>query len=233
MLKLATKSERLRWARINAGFPSAAQAARRLGVPYGTYAGHENGLRGVKESELERYAKAFGVTVIWLIYGDEQEDLENQLVPYFGLAGFHPEGRLDGVVEAMNTNWLTYPRISDRPLAYIVVAGNLARGIADREWHITIERNFTPPDEDHIGCLCVCKIKGGNYFLRTLQRGRKNGRFDLEGPTFETRRDEQVEKVSFVSTILTTAAVRELNKLNKDRVTTLMQGIEFDVEPGS
>lgn len=229
MLKLATKSERLRWARINAGFPSAAQAARRLGVPYGTYAGHENGLRGVKESELERYAKAFGVTVVWLIYGDEEEDLNKQLVPYFGIAGSAPEGRLEGVIEAMNTDWLSYPNISDNPAAYIIVASNLARGIAEPGWYITIQRHFKDPGEDHIGCLCVCKLKGGEYYLRTLQRGRKQGRFDLEGPVFETKRDQLVEKVSLVTTILTTQAVRELKKLNKDRMKTLTRGIEFDL----
>ncbi len=40
--------ERLVAARKQAGFDSAADAAAALGVPYGTYAGHENGSSGFK-----------------------------------------------------------------------------------------------------------------------------------------------------------------------------------------
>jgi transcriptional regulator with XRE-family HTH domain len=61
------KHERLRQARIEAGFPTAAAAATRFGWTYPTYAGHENGSRGIRPDELLVYAKAFKVPVGWLL----------------------------------------------------------------------------------------------------------------------------------------------------------------------
>ena len=60
--------ERLARARRAAGYPSAAAAARALSVPYPTYAGHENGARGLR-GKLEDYARRFGVTTDWLLTG--------------------------------------------------------------------------------------------------------------------------------------------------------------------
>lgn len=63
-----SKNHRLKTARVQAGFRTAADAARHLGVPYGTYSGHESGSRGIKEEDLKKYAKAFDVSVVWLAY---------------------------------------------------------------------------------------------------------------------------------------------------------------------
>lgn len=66
---MATMQDRLREARIAAGFPTAAAAARALGLPYQTYAGHENGKTGFKHEAAERYARKFRVSLEWLITG--------------------------------------------------------------------------------------------------------------------------------------------------------------------
>lgn len=58
--------ERLATARRAAGFESAAAAARALGIAYPTYAGHENGSRGVR-ANLEKYARKYGVSTDWLL----------------------------------------------------------------------------------------------------------------------------------------------------------------------
>jgi hypothetical protein len=61
--------ERLRKARENAGFESATDAAEALGIPYGTYAGHENGASGFRSDKGEIYAKKFKVRFEWLMRG--------------------------------------------------------------------------------------------------------------------------------------------------------------------
>jgi phage repressor protein C with HTH and peptisase S24 domain len=63
---------RLAEARKAAGFSSAAAAAESLGMKYPTYAGHENGSRGLR-ANLERYARRFGVTVDWLLTGGKAQ----------------------------------------------------------------------------------------------------------------------------------------------------------------
>ena len=73
-------SKRLRRARIDAGFRSAKAAAEALGIPYPTYAGHENGARGIKTNELRLYANKFGVSETWLLFEAPQQQREVKLL---------------------------------------------------------------------------------------------------------------------------------------------------------
>lgn len=61
---------RLRIARESAGFSSAADAANRFGWVYSTYAGHENGSRGILAPRIREYAAAFRASSAWLLDGD-------------------------------------------------------------------------------------------------------------------------------------------------------------------
>lgn len=61
--------ERLQKARLHAGFETATEAAEALGIPYGTYAGHENGSSGFRADKGEIYARRFKVRFEWLMRG--------------------------------------------------------------------------------------------------------------------------------------------------------------------
>lgn len=61
--------ERLVAARKQAGFDTAVEAAEAVGVPYPTYAGHENGSSGFRADKGEVYAKKFKVRFEWLMRG--------------------------------------------------------------------------------------------------------------------------------------------------------------------
>lgn len=65
------RADRLRQARLAAGFETATDAADRHGWKYPTYAGHENGARGIKPRDIAKYAVAFGVDPSWLEFGDK------------------------------------------------------------------------------------------------------------------------------------------------------------------
>jgi hypothetical protein len=65
------KNLRLKQSRIKAGFKTAASASAYLGIPYGTYSGHENGSRGIQDDELQQYAKTFKVSLYWLAFGEK------------------------------------------------------------------------------------------------------------------------------------------------------------------
>ena len=67
-------AERLRWARRQAGFTSAAAFARVVDVPEVTYRAHEKGVRavggrGLSEHAARLYAEPLGVTWAWLLTG--------------------------------------------------------------------------------------------------------------------------------------------------------------------
>lgn len=62
-------SERLQLARKQAGYRSAADAARAMGVAEPTYSAHENGSRGITSKAAQKYARKFNVDAAWLLYG--------------------------------------------------------------------------------------------------------------------------------------------------------------------
>lgn len=68
-LRMTSSNERLRQARIAAGYASQREAAKSLGVVEGTYNGHENGHRGFPASRAPAYARKFKVSEEWLLYG--------------------------------------------------------------------------------------------------------------------------------------------------------------------
>lgn len=67
--RMSDPAERLRIARLRAGFETGKDAALSMGVAVSTYLGHENGSRGIKPGMATRYAKRFKVPEQWLLYG--------------------------------------------------------------------------------------------------------------------------------------------------------------------
>lgn len=66
--------DRLKRARKAAGFETAADAARALGIPDQTYFAHENGSRGFRSGRGKVYARRFKVPYEWLMTGDGSID---------------------------------------------------------------------------------------------------------------------------------------------------------------
>ena len=58
---------KLRSAREEKGFASAAEAARHFGWPIPTYCAHENGTRGIRRDAAIKYAKAYGIQAAALL----------------------------------------------------------------------------------------------------------------------------------------------------------------------
>ena len=74
---METAADRLKWARRQAGYGSAASFARAAGVPEVTYRAHEKGLegsggRGLSERAARDYAHHLGIDWVWLMTGAGQ-----------------------------------------------------------------------------------------------------------------------------------------------------------------
>lgn len=67
---MMTPADRLRTARLAAGFGSATDAAKAFGWTVSTYLGHENGSRGLPVDAAQRYGRAFKVAWQFLISGE-------------------------------------------------------------------------------------------------------------------------------------------------------------------
>lgn len=72
-----TRADRLRKARIGAGYASASVAARSLGVSPSTYIHHENGTRDFGEDAATLYARRYHVTISWLLLGEGEMETED------------------------------------------------------------------------------------------------------------------------------------------------------------
>ena len=66
---MRTLAERLAAARLTAGYEKASDAIEAFGFSQFTYYQHENGTREPGKPLLERYAKAYKVSVDWLLRG--------------------------------------------------------------------------------------------------------------------------------------------------------------------
>ena len=62
-------ADRLKRARIAAGYGAMRDASEAFGWPPGTYSGHETGARRISEEDLADYAKAFACPLEWLRSG--------------------------------------------------------------------------------------------------------------------------------------------------------------------
>lgn len=80
------RADRLKQAREFRGWDEAKKAAFAMGVPKGTYYGHESGSRGMKHATVVRYAKFFKVSAAWLWegIGNMIEGVDASRVPVVG-----------------------------------------------------------------------------------------------------------------------------------------------------
>lgn len=65
-----TPADRLRHARLAAGFATAAEAATRHGWNVNTYKSHENGQRNLRPDRVALYASVFQVSPAWIHFGE-------------------------------------------------------------------------------------------------------------------------------------------------------------------
>lgn len=66
---MQTPADRLKAARIAAGYETALDASEAMGIPSATYNQAERSTRALTEARAQRYAKFFRTTPEWLLYG--------------------------------------------------------------------------------------------------------------------------------------------------------------------
>lgn len=75
------RAKRLKKARELAGYDTATDAAKAMGIAYSTYAGHENGSRKFDIDEAKRYARMFRVRWDWIMEGVANGKTQPELTP--------------------------------------------------------------------------------------------------------------------------------------------------------
>lgn len=167
--------ERLKEARVSAGFESARHAADQFGWSYSTYVSHENGQRGLKLDALKKYARAFRVELKWLIDGEYQQvehyDVDVKVVPVVGKAAAgvwleFSEEEYDHTQLIPAVPSPRYPHADQ--VAYKVEGPSMNRVIPDGAYAIgmLIESSRHPRHGDIVAAI---RVRGG-LMERTIKR---------------------------------------------------------------
>ena len=184
-IAMMERNERLKQARKARGFRSSKDAAERLGVPYGTYAGHEAGTRGIKDDEIARYASAFKVSVPWLAYGIDMAG--RATVPLVGYVGAGAETHLFGNGQGPFDE-VEAPEGSNEKTVAVEIRGESLGSFFDR-WLVFYDDVRDPPSTNMIGDLCIVGTKDGRVLIKKLAKGSHRGLYTLlsqfESPIFD------------------------------------------------
>lgn len=185
--------DRLRKARIAAGFKSAAAAADAQTPKWNknSYSSNENGNAPFSFKTAQKYASAFGVRAEWLYTGQgpvNDEQSSEKLVRIIGTVGAANDGMV--IMETAHERWdfAPLPPGGTEKASALEVRGGSMPGIADEGSLLYFEEQLTKPSKDMINRVVVVETEDGQVLVKRLLRGAEKGVFDLQsvvGPTLE------------------------------------------------
>jgi phage repressor protein C with HTH and peptisase S24 domain len=191
--------DRLKEARIKAGFETATDAAEAFGWKPPTYMAHENGSRGVPRQKLETYARAFKVPLLWLLTGQGPQETPN----YAGIIGKIGAGaEIIPVDGAMDLGRIELPGAfkTKNELVGFEVMGDSQYPVI-RDGDVVFAGAATREPESLVGKECVVQIHDGPALVKTIEKGSEPGLFTLISANALPMRDVQLDwarKVEFI-----------------------------------
>ena len=193
--------ERLTAARKNAGYETAADAAAALGVPYPTYAGHENGSSGFRAPTGEIYARRFKVRFEWLMSGrGAMTDEKPRITKIVGRAGAATDGRVIFAESDGEFGAVFVPEGASEKSVAIEIEGYSMGFLADGALVFYSERGA--PTDDMLGTIVVVETDDGAVLLKRLLRGSRQGRYDLESLNGPTLRDQKLKWAAHIDSLV-------------------------------
>lgn len=196
--------QRLRQARLDRGYETAASAADAHGWSRNTYASNENGNAPFSYRRAKEYAAAFGVSPEWLYdaAGAMQPESERTDVAVIGRVGANPDGT---VLFALGHDPCELAPIppggTDRARALRVV-GHSMRGLADDGALIYFEDQRTAPTPDMLGQVVIVETDTEEVLVKRLLRGSRPGLYDLESIAGPMRHDARLRWAAHITAII-------------------------------
>lgn len=175
-------ADRLRRARVAAGFDQMVDAARRLGVNPNTYAQHENGIRGFRHPTAEQYARAFAVDLTWLLTGKGEMGRKaktgaQNTVPVVGYVSAGAEAVLFGEGQGPFDD-VPAPAFASPETVAVEIRGE-SLGPFFNEWLVFYDDVRSPITPDLIGELCVVGLPDKRVLIKKIQNSRTEGLYHL------------------------------------------------------
>lgn len=173
------RHQRLKTARER-HFRTAKDAAASLGLPYGTYSGHESGSRGIKDDELQLYARRFHVPLQWLAHGiGDLNDKPTSIVTIVGRIG--AGAQIDVGVEQIPESGDQIETVLPLPAGAIgfEVVGDSMWPRYDPGDVIVCDANGIPLGDLPEGEEAAVRTSEGLRYLKRVYRGQPEGFHDL------------------------------------------------------
>ncbi len=198
------RAQRLRQARIDKGFDTAAAAADAFGWSRNTYASNENGNAPFSYRRAKEYAAAFGVAAEWLYdaAGAMHGAAVTGLVPVIGHVGANPDGAVLFAHGQDPAELAPIPPGGTERARALKVVGHSMRGVADSGALIYFEDQRTPPTPDMLGHVVVVETDTDEVLVKRLLRGSRPDRFDLESVAGPTRQDARLRWAAHITAII-------------------------------
>lgn len=182
--------DRLRRARLAAGFETGTDAARKFHWHVSSYLAHENGQNGIRIKPAQKYARAFNVSASWLLTGEGAASTVS--VPVEGLigAGFviEPLGESQEIERVdVPAGWGTDLK------ALKVRGGSMVPAYYDGDLIFYAPQTDLRPPTELIGRECVIRTRDGRMYLKRLLKGSRRGIYVLHSHAAEPILDVAIE----------------------------------------
>ena len=195
---------RLRLARTENGFETAAAAAEAFGWNRNTYSSNENGNAAFSYRRAKEYAAAFGVRPEWLYdaAGPMRSTGVAGLAPIIGRVGANPEGDVLLATGQGSGELAPIPPGGTEKAVALRVSGHSMRGLADDGALIYFEDQRSSPSPDMLGQVVVVETDTDEVLVKRLLRGSGPGLYDLESVAGPTRRDARLRWAAHITAII-------------------------------
>lgn len=212
------KHDRLRRARIAAGWRGPNEAAQRFGWSVNTYKSNENGNAPFSFRKAKDYAEAFGVRTEWLYdgAGPMRDDKSELLVPIIGRVGANPDGSLLLGRGDPGTEMVPVPPGGTALSRALLVLGHSMPEVAEDGSLIYFEDQHAQPTEDMIGKVVVVQTEDDEVLVKRLQRGAGKHLYDLESIVGEPRRNVRLKWAARITAMVPAYQARKI--IRSDRV---------------
>lgn len=196
--------QRLRQARTEQGFETAAAAAETFGWNRNTYSSNENGNAPFSYRRAKEYAAAFGVRPEWLYdaAGPMRATDAGGLAAIIGRVGANPEGDVLLATGQGSGELAPIPPGGTEKAVALRVSGHSMRGLADDGALIYFEDQRSSPSPDMLGHVVVVETDTDEVLVKRLLRGSQPGLYDLESLAGPTRRDARLRWAAHITAII-------------------------------
>jgi hypothetical protein len=200
----AGRAGRLRWARAEAGFQTAAAAAEDRGWNPNTYKSNENGNAPFSYRKAKLYGTAFGVRPEWLYAGTGpvRASPEPGMVRIIGRVGANPDGSVLLATGQESAELTPVPPGGTEKAVALIVVGSSMPGLADDGALIYFEDQRTPPTPDMLGQVVVLETETDEVLVKRLLKGAKKGLYDLESLGGPLRRGVRLRWAAHITAIV-------------------------------